>query len=280
MAFAIDKYFSLENQRDPVLIEVAKTIRELYPIGINAYSPEYHEYPGIKKIKALMAENIGNNKNYNKIWSSLLKKLRKESGKEINSTTYGVGPGFSGDLVLEKYEDQSLIRVKRIAFAVSLIGPFYSICGVDETFIKDEGKSYHAINVVTTSPYKEFEGAFNGIKYGIENQFKDYRLVPFLACVQSLKDLDVLNSHRQEGTVYGALFNHLFDYYNYSFPILRGDSVYGYDKSKFPKVALTASAQEIRLRSPANPLHTGLARGRHKYCVSTKGPKLFNKGPM
>jgi hypothetical protein len=245
MALAIDKYFSLENQRDPVLIEVAKTIKELYPIGINTYSPEYHEYPGIIKIKALIAENIGNNKNYNKIWSSLLKKLRKESGKEIDSTTFGVGPGFSGDLILEKYEDPSLIRIKRIAFAVSLIGPFYSICGFDETFIKDDGISYHAINVVTASPYKEFEGDFNGIKYGIENQFKDYKFVPFLACLQFLKDLDVLDSHRQEPTVYSALFNHLFDHFNYSLPILRGDRVYGYDKSKFPKVTLTAPPRKL-----------------------------------
>jgi len=248
MALTINKYFSLENQRDPVLAEVAGTIREIYPIGLNTLSPEYNQYPGIIKAYEIIGENIGPPEQkpgpYAKIWSSLLKSLRSTNGKRINGTTYGFVPGFSADLILESYEDESLTRTKRIAFAVSLIGPFYSICGVDETSVKEKGdefgRGYHAINVVTASPFKEFERDFNCIKKLIEEKFLEYKFIPFNACMMHIKDMETPHSAGQDCTVYNALFNHLFNFYNYSFPVLRGDRLYGYDKSKLAKVTLTA----------------------------------------
>jgi hypothetical protein len=235
------KYFPLDtNHRTELYSALAKTIKHFYPVGVSTVVSEYHEYPGIKELGDITEDNIGNNKNYRKRWTSFLNKLRKELGKEINGTTYGFVPGFSGDLIIERYEDEVLIRIKRMAFAVSLIGPFYSICGIDETMIKEDDakfpRFYHSINVVTASPYKEFENDFNCVQYWINKSFTGYKLVPLNVCMMCLKDIETPNSIGQEGTVYSALFNHLFNFYTHYES--RGDGYYGAEKDPNFKITL------------------------------------------
>jgi hypothetical protein len=234
------KYYPLDNEHATGLYKaIGETIEYFYPVGLSAWDAEYHEFPGIKELNEILGEQIGNDKNYKKSWGSFLKKLRKESDKQITSTTYGFVPGFSADLILDSYEDEVLRRVKRIAFAVSLIGPFYSICGIDETFIKDKRDdlpiSYHAINVVTGSPYKEFETDFNLIEGVIKNEFPGYKLVPFEICMKYLHNVETLHSMGQEGTVYNALFNHLFNFYTHFYS--RGDRSYGAERN--PNIGVT-----------------------------------------
>jgi hypothetical protein len=237
------KYFRLEiDHKTELSSAITKTIKHFYPTGLSSHEAEYHKYAGVEELKEITGSNIGDNKIYKKRWGSFLNFVRKESGKQVNSTTYGFVPGYSADLILDNFEDEFLIRTKRIAFAVSLLGPFFSICGVDETFIKvkNEGMhgAYHAINVVTASPYMEFENDFNGIKYWIEKKFPGYKFVPFFITMMHLKDTETLYSMGQEGTVYNALFNHLFNFYTHYKS--RGDQYYGHEKSTNIKVTLTA----------------------------------------
>ena len=236
------RYFPLDNKHAAGLYKtIAETIKHFYPVGLSSFDKEYYKYPGMIELGEILATQIGDNKNYIKSWGAFLKKLRKESGKALKATTYGSVPGFSGDLILETYEDEVLRRVKRIAFAVSLIGPFYCVCGIDETFIKDERDerpiSYHAINVVTVSPYKEFEAGFNTIENHIKKEFSGYRFIPFETCMRYLQNLETRHSMGQEGTVYNALFNHLFNFYTHYHS--RGDRSYGLERN--PNIRVTLS---------------------------------------
>ena len=183
-------YFSFEGYPDNLRNEIGKAIEEYYPVAIDQQSAEYFEYPGIKKLQEIMQENIANKTTFNELWKSFLVKLRKGLKKKIHSTIYGYVPGFSADLILERYEDEAMLRLKKISFAVSLIGPFFSICGVDETFIKEKDhptKAYTSINVITVSPYKEFQKDFLYLKEKIEEAFNGYQFVPMIAGLSFLE---------------------------------------------------------------------------------------------
>ena len=240
------KYFPFDNARPGSLYsEIANCIKQYYPNGLSSLHDEYHLYPGIVKRNEIIAENIGPPGQklgpQSKKWEALLKFLNKNADKPIEGTTYGFVPGFSADLILEKFENGTLSYTKRIAFAVSLLGPFFSICGIDETTIKHEDddfqRYYPAINVVTASPYKEFENDFNGIKYSMQKYFPDYKFIPFYICMMHLDGVQTPDSIGQEETVYNALFNHSFNYYTHHKS--RGDNYYGMERN--PNIKITLS---------------------------------------
>ena len=240
-------YFSLSHGPYQIWKEVSDTIKEFYPIGVDRESPDYEMYTGLQKMGQIMEDNILDNKMYRKRWGGFLKIIRKDlnkSAEEVHSTTYGLRPGYSADLILERYEDDSLLRIKKLTFAVSLIGPFYSVCGIDETFIRNKyhdynGGGYHAINVITASPYEEFENEFNHLQRRIETHFKGYKFVPISMCLKMVEGLH--HDFLEAGTVYDALFNHLFNFYYSPFARYRGDEYYGYGENiSGIKVTLTA----------------------------------------
>lgn len=231
-------YFSLSHRPYQIWAEVADTIKEFYPMGIDRDSPDYENHPGRIKMNNIIADNILDNKNFRKRWGGFLSILGKDLNKtpdDLFSTTYGLRPGFSADLILERYEDDSLLRIKKLTFAVSLIGPFYSVCGIDETFIRNKyhdfggGGGYHAINVITASPYEEFEKDFNHLQRRVETRFKGYKFVPISMCLKMVKGLH--SDFLEYGTVYNALFNHLFNSYYFPLARYRGDKQYGYGEN-------------------------------------------------
>ncbi|MDR6945176.1 hypothetical protein [Mucilaginibacter pocheonensis] len=238
-------YFSLEfdPSRSKLLNDIGQAIEKYYPIGFDPDLPEYHQQPGYIKRGDIINENIANANNYQERWGSFINELEQQLDKTILSTTYGFVPGFSADLILEKYEDESLVRIKKISFAISLIGPFFSICGIDETFIKEKNdelkRSYNAINVATVSPYEEFEKDFNYLQNKIEEQFKDYTFVPFRTAMHYIKDFKTPDSIGEDSTLYNALFNHLFNYRSPHF--LRGDTLYGYEQNNLVSITLPPS---------------------------------------
>ncbi|MDN5287744.1 MAG: hypothetical protein JWR38_4018 [Mucilaginibacter sp.] len=245
--FQMKNYFSLQVNpaKSKLLNDIGTTIEKYYPIGIDPDLPEYHQYPGYIKMGELMSENIANADNYQERWVSFTGQLEQQLNKTIIGTTYGFVPGFSADLILEKYEDESLIRIKKIAFAVSLIGPFFSICGIDETFIKEKDdefmRSYYAINVVTISPYKEFEKDFNYLLNKIEEKYKDYQFVPFRTAMSYIKDFKTPKSIGEDATLYNVLFNYRFNHFTPYFS--RGDFAYGYEQNNFNSVTLLPPPQ-------------------------------------
>ena len=240
------KYFPLDSNYNALYKQLGETIKTFYPAGISTHEPEYHEFEGIKKLQEIIWEGIGVRKNIRN-WAEFVKRIGAKLNKEVNGTTYGSRPGYSADLILEEYEDDALIRIKKLSFAVSLLGPYYSMCGIDETTIKtldDEfRRGYTAINVVTVSPFKEFEVDFLFIEQQINKKFKDYKIVPFEICMNFIKDVETLDSMGQEGTVYNALFNHLFNFYTHQHS--RGDRYYGLERNPNIKVTLSPPPKPV-----------------------------------
>jgi hypothetical protein len=235
------RYFQTEYKgQNQLYLAIAEKINEYYPIGINRDTPEYKEYPGIKKIMSVLEKNMTDYNNQNKPWKSFLKQLRKGSKKKIHDTTIPHELAFQAELILKKYQDESLIYIKKIVFTVSFIGPFFSVYGIDITFIKENadgsGPLYDAVNVVTESPYKEFESAFNYLKEEIAEQFGSYKFVPIRVGLYDVKGLQTPYSDRDECTVYNALFDAALDYQPFQF--FRGEMYYGSEKNPNIKVVL------------------------------------------
>lgn len=226
------RYFDLDGHPPGLYKVIADTIINTYPEGLMPDEPEYHQYEGIKRFDELVGDNIIHKTGtIARAWRQVLQHIARELPGEIRGTTYGPKPGLSADLILEKYQDEVLIRIKRVAFAVSLIGPLYTVCGVDETFICEKGEPgmYHAINRVTASPFKEFEHPFNFIQRAIKAECSGYKFVPFEVAMKFVKNLHTTSYTGEQCTVYNALFNHLFDYYYHWRS--RGNRFYGMERN-------------------------------------------------
>jgi len=54
------KYFPLDTtQVSNMYLEIANTIKQYYPRGLNSFDPDYNKYPGIIKAQEIIYENIG-----------------------------------------------------------------------------------------------------------------------------------------------------------------------------------------------------------------------------
>ncbi len=239
-------YLSLDKPHNKLATEIANTIKEYYPIGLKVYEEDYDKYPGIVKLKESISEHMEDYNSYMKPWKNFLKNLPIGFKGKIYNSGLPHNTSYGGELILEKYEDKSLIRVKKIVFNVSWLGDFYTVYGTDETIIKDEkdGRElfYRAINVITASPYKEFEKGFNYLQQAIEKEFIDYRFVPFYLCCFNIKDLQLPYSEPFDTTVYNAIFSGELDLIHLPSIYLRGNKYYGAEPSNI----------KVELRRPPN----------------------------
>jgi len=226
-------YLSLTNPQNQLSVKIAETINEYYPTGLEGNSEEYNKHAGIIKLNHLIGEHMNNYNAYIKPWKSFLENLPKGFKSKIHNYGLPHQTSYGGELTLEKYEDDALIRKKKLIFNVSWLGNFYTIYGVDETYIRDKKAmgefdfQYHAINVITVSPHREFENSFNYLKTAIDEQFVGYKLIPFRVCCFYIKDLHTSYSYPHEATVYNTIFNESLDRVYFPLIHLRGDKRYG-----------------------------------------------------
>ena len=207
------------------------TILQYYPIGIKSDSPEYYDYPGQIRLGEIVVDNIHNAKNFKSRWKEFEKEIRVESKKRIYGETYASRPSFSSSLILKRNVFGELVHLKTLHFSVSLIGPFFTIFGVDETGIKDERDGHDLLysnkNIVTVSPYKEFEQCFNFIINKIEQRYQGYKFIPFRLHSMLIDGVyDMLSD--KECSIYEALFDDCLS--GYDTIRMRGDTRYGYEE--------------------------------------------------
>ncbi len=215
------------------LWEIYEAIHNYYPIGLSRDSAVYMEYKGIKELEKLVVENIHDKENYLQRWDSFTTQIGAELDKEVVGTTFGQAPSFSSSIILKKDTIQSCTHSKELHFSVSLLGNFYQIYGIDATTIDDVGseynKRYYALNVITTSPYKEFENAFKFVEYRIKDKFPGYKIIPFEYGQTLIKGLQVRYIDDEDCSINKALFNHFLSKDNIIGSI-RGDRFYGKDQ--------------------------------------------------
>ena len=235
-----DRFSFNSNSHD--LWEVYNSIKKYYPIGIRQGKGVgiYFEYPGLKKLEDIIVENIHNESNFKNRWKNFTKKVGLNLQKEVVDTTFGQAPSFSAHVILDKHKFKNGCNYKQLHFAVSLVGKFFTIYGMDITDIYDKEnqftKTYRTVNILTASPFKEFKDDFEKLENIIRGKFSSYKLIPFAFGQQIIDGLQVRYSDAEVCSVYMALFNDTIQIRNnfrythgLSVKHTRGDIYYGFN---------------------------------------------------
>lgn len=237
-----------------------EAIKTHYPIGLYWDEDDYtffRSYPGLETLTNRILDNVHNTRNYRQRWVAFEKQLKTEFAKPIIGTTYGQAPSFSAFVQLENQKRKDLIRSKELHFAVSLVGPFYTIYGVDKTTVLLDDKPvraypgemdialrhYEALHCVTVSPYQEYEALFLQLEQQLQERYAGYRLIPYRISQMHLEGLRVDYSQPGKATIHDALFDGQCPF---DIP-MRGDDYYGY--------------HTWRINRPPQPKPTVLFRG-------------------
>lgn len=194
------------------LWNIYNRIKIFYPIGIPKGEGVgiFFEYPGLKKLEEIIIDNVHNEKNFQERWTNYNIELKKILEKEIIGTTYGQAPSFSSSIVIEKNVIGTCTHLKELHFAISFVGNFFTIYGLDSTRILDEKegyKGYGAVNVLTASPYKEFEKDFLLLENSIRTKYPNYKMIPYGFGKQIMDGLQVRYSDAEVCSIQMALFN-------------------------------------------------------------------------
>ena len=214
------------------------TIKAYYPISEERRytNKNIKSAPGFKKISALINDNFINQKNYKKRWSKLNQSLERTLKKPILAYPDLSGPCYSGEVMLEEVKTADFVWTKELRFYISLLGPFFSIQGIDRTNIilpidMRRGDSYPgnfaATNAVTVSPVFEYKAMFNLLEEELRAFFLGYLFVPYAIGMATIKNISIeddLRDPRMIDAVYEGLFGRIAVHDGLS----RGDDHYGF----------------------------------------------------
>ncbi|WP_258097601.1 hypothetical protein [Marinoscillum pacificum] len=193
-------------------------IKKYYPIGISESLEE--SFKGRKEKEKIIVENIHQPENYKSRWKDRISKWQQELELTVKSSTYGQLPSFSADVILEEEAYKDRIFTKKIHMAVSLLGPFYTLFGVDQTDLFTEssileGRKGHFLNThrMMVSPELEFKETFVKLRDLVEDEFDGYRFVPYGMFSSTIEGLHLNFLHSGElPRVYYALFDNMIDF--------------------------------------------------------------------
>lgn len=210
-----------KNQyRDQDFTLIADTIKEYYPVNKpkRLTAKTVASSPGFKKIGKIVNEEFLNQKAYREKWDKLASNLKKLFKKPVHGYPDLSGGGFFGEVIIEEDKTPDFIRQKALEFYVSIIGPFFSIHGVDSSIALLEIESrvpefnkgnFAATNAITISPVFEYHDVFHKLEDELRTFFPGYLFVPYTVGMSTIKNISVadeLRDPRSLDTVYEALF--------------------------------------------------------------------------
>jgi hypothetical protein len=224
---------------------IYNAIKDYYPLGI-PFNPEsetfYRSYPGSKERVRLIIDNIHNNEQFEERWGKFQNQIGQELGVAVEGTTNPMAPSFSAALKLENKSIGNMTSGKELHFAVSLLGPFFTIYGIDYAGvalrrdvswapdIEDGQVYYHSTCAITTSPYLEYQEHFTWLEQRLRERYSGYRIVPFEISAQIIRGLQVDYGATPLNDISHTVFNGLFhDNHEMNWQLTRGDESYGAD---------------------------------------------------
>lgn len=231
---------------------VYESINYYYPIGLDPEPPDitepfriYLQFKGQTAFGKLITENFYDQKVFTEKWASIGLEIGKKLNLTAIGTTYGEVPAYSFYLELSSTQAGDHTVFKQLHVAISLLGPFFTIWGVDGSSTQLNGKTYEAINVITVSPHEEYLTIFNAVYQEISARFPDYKFVPYTLHNMTIQGLSLRRTSwpmGKKGLIFHALFNALLTGYE----IIRGDKYFllnqwirdDYDVSNDPKFIL------------------------------------------
>lgn len=123
---------------------------------------------------------------------------------------------------------------KELHFAVSLLGKYYQIYGLNKTVLSYDDLSvpYQIQNLkeIVVSPIDEYKAYFESVELKITEKFKDYRLVPFAVGQSVINGLEIFHLDNENCSINMALFNDFLGFGEQVGEVdIRGDLNYGMD---------------------------------------------------
>jgi hypothetical protein len=199
---------------------ISDTIKQYFPVekGKRLTSETVASSQGFKKIGKIVNEEFINEKAYRDKWGKLTSSLKKVFKKPVHGHPDMASAGFIGEVIIEEDKKPDFIRQKSLRFYVSIIGPFFSIHGVDssialleiESGVKDFNKGYFAAtNAITISPVFEYKEVFKKLEDELRSFFTGYLFVPYNVGMSTLKNISIADEQRDPrslDTIYEALF--------------------------------------------------------------------------
>lgn len=201
-------------------------IKHNYPLGIKKDETNFfYSYPGIIELRQLIADKVSEGGEHEG-WDDFLVELQSTIGKTITGTTYGQAPSYSGYLEIETFTHENHERTKELHFSVSLLGPFYTIIGMDKNTVSIEWKRFEKPTYLIISPENEYKEYFIFLENSIEKQFPGYKFIPYDIYSQNIDGLELYYDDRASNTVFNGIFNSLV----VSDMMTIGDQFYKYDQ--------------------------------------------------
>ena len=222
---------------------IYEAIKKYYPIGIqpkrHQHNSLFDHYPGYIAMNQFINDNIIKQKNYRERLGKFKLHLREEVKKPVQDNGRdALVPSFSALVQLQSIKEQDRIFLKELHFSVSLIGPFFTIFGMDRTLLNLSGKFpmavgseqepvyiFDATHAITVSPFEEYEQVFTMVEQKISTWFSGYRFIPYYINKMYFEGLRLQNTDLLPTPIYRLLFN---DMLNINEPE-RGYDAYGSD---------------------------------------------------
>ncbi|MGM0580191.1 MAG: hypothetical protein ACQETL_05900 [Bacteroidota bacterium] len=213
----------LQNYNPKFFGKLYKTIKEYYPLNKeNSNLSDITETSEYKKRINLITHKLHDRNEY-KFWVNFIKQLNELINKEVKNINLKQQPSFNGEINIETSKYDNIETKISLIFSISLLGPYYSIMGVENLRINREqsGEEYNtSLNdqiMAFASPTKLLNPHFEILRTKIKEEFPEYKQVPY-----NILKLKIKGLNSSDESVYKALFNGTF-----SFPkIVRGDKYY------------------------------------------------------
>jgi len=190
-------------------LKIFEDIVKYYPIGISQYDPKYLTYSGTISLQRKCYDKL-ESPLYKK-WKMLVGDIKKESGvASADAESPLFYPCYTGNLLIHKEKRGAITFKRSLVFHLSLLGPYYTIYGLDSVIIKGiDGKYSDFEPLLYASPIDVYEEFFPLLRMKIEEIYHGYQLLSQYTLGKRVKSLDVCGAKVKEGqdsSVFQALF--------------------------------------------------------------------------
>jgi hypothetical protein len=218
---------------------IQKVIGEYFPVGRGKrITPEAaSSFAGFQKRGELYNSEFLNEKAYRAKWGKLSRHIKKLLKRKVWEFPDMMGGGFVGEVTIFEDRHPDFERKKSLRFYVSILGPFFSIHGIDsvrsllatglDSRPADKGH-FDATVAITVAPIFEYLDDFKILEAALRVFFPGYLMVPHCVGMSTIRNISNAEDYgplRPMDTIYEALFGTMAVH---ACPF-RGDSRYGMD---------------------------------------------------
>ena len=213
-----------KDRYDLSAIEAA--IREFYPLNIDV---PIGQHPTTQSRWKYIQESTEAGSDTMEKWKDALVKWKGSWDHDvINSTQFQLRePSLNAYIALKNAEFDIYAAKQEIHFAISLMGPFYTVYGLDRIVISDANSKFHRNIRTVISPDYYFKPVFEQLMEKLESTFQKYRFVPYQVFDVDVKGLKTREHQAKDSKVFHALFHEKFDF---STKVMGDQALFGHDQ--------------------------------------------------